>query len=201
MIIYERILETADLARMGEEAKEELANRLGDPDSAVRFWAVTGLCSLGVKRTMIVRLSPLLDDPSISVSLAAGDYLVRAGEGALALPAFERALASDILWTRLRAGAYLSYRSREELQPYEAAYSRPGARHKQTGDVWARTQCAARKEQLQRRAWWAAGWHRQGVGIGASDEKNRIVLWVGIGNTANDNNEKKVGILNDKFEG
>ncbi|MCY4352208.1 MAG: hypothetical protein OXC45_03765, partial [Gemmatimonadetes bacterium] len=28
-----------------------------------------------------------------------------------------RALASDILWARLRAGAYLSYRSREELQP------------------------------------------------------------------------------------
>ena len=62
-------------------------------------------------------LSALLDDPSISVSLAAGDYLVRAGEGALALPAFARALASDILWARIRAGAYLSYRSREELQP------------------------------------------------------------------------------------
>jgi len=113
----ERILETADLARMGEDAKEELANRLSDPDSAVRFWAVTGLCSLGVERTMIERLSALLDDPSISVSLAAGDYLVRAGEGALALPAFARALASDILWARIRAGAYLSYRSREELQP------------------------------------------------------------------------------------
>ena len=113
----DRILETADLARMGEEAKEELAKRLGDSDSAVRFWAVTGLCSLGVERTMIECLSPLLGDPSISVSLAAGDYLVRAGEGALALPAFERALASDMLWARIRAGAYLSYRSREELQP------------------------------------------------------------------------------------
>ena len=114
---YERILETADLACMGEAAKKELAKRLGDPDSAVRFWAVTGLCSLGVERAMIEHLSPLLDDPSISVSLAVGDYLVRAGEGTLALPAFERALSSDILWARLRAGAYLSYRSREELQP------------------------------------------------------------------------------------
>ena len=114
---FERILETADLARQGEDAKEELTNRLGDPDSGVRFWAVTGLCSLGVEREMVEQLSPLLDDPSISASLAAGDYLVRAGEGALALPAFERALASDILWARLRAGAYLSYRSREELQP------------------------------------------------------------------------------------
>jgi hypothetical protein len=102
---------------MGEEKKEELVQRLGDPDSAVRFWAVTGLCSLGVEQTIVEQLSPLLEDPSISVSLAAGDYLVRASEGALALPAFERALASDILWARMRAGAYLSYRSREELQP------------------------------------------------------------------------------------
>ncbi len=114
---YERILETADLARMGEEKKEELVQRLGDPDSVVRFWAVTGLCSLGAEHTMTEKLSPLLDEPSISVSMAAGDYLVRADEGALALPAFERALASDFLWARLRAGAYLSYRSREELQP------------------------------------------------------------------------------------
>ena len=119
----ERILETADLARIGEGAKKELAKRLGDTDSAVRFWAVTGLCSLGVERTMIERLSPLLDDPAISVSLAAGDYLVRAGEGALALPAFARALASDILWARIRAGAYLSYRSREELQPMKPLIS------------------------------------------------------------------------------
>ena len=116
----ERVLETADLARMDEDVKEELTKRLGDPDSAVRFWAVTGLCSLGVGHTMVEQLSPLLDDPSISVSLAAGDYLVRAGKGALTLPAFERALASDILWARLRAGAYLAYRSREELQPMKS---------------------------------------------------------------------------------
>ena len=114
---FERILETADLARLGDKGRTELLTRLDDPDSAVRFWAVTGLCSLGVESAMIERLAPLLDDPSISVSLAAGDYLVRAGEGALALPAFARALESDILWARIRAGAYLSYCSREELRP------------------------------------------------------------------------------------
>ena len=114
---FERILETADLPRLGDDGRTELLNRLDDPDSAVRFWAVAGLCSLGVESTMVGRLSPLVDDPSISVSLAAGDYLVRAGEGGIALPAFARALASDILWARLRAGAYLSYRSREQLRP------------------------------------------------------------------------------------
>jgi hypothetical protein len=70
-----------------------------------------------VDGALVDKLTPLLDDPSISVSLVAGDYLVRVGEGALALPVFAQALASDILWTRIRAGAYLSYRSREELQP------------------------------------------------------------------------------------
>lgn len=116
---FERIVGTADLARLGQKSKAELTARLRDPDSAVRFWAVTGLCSLGVDRALEEQITPLLDDPSISVALAAGDYLVRLGAGARAVPAFTRALGSDILWARLRAGAYLSYRSREELRPME----------------------------------------------------------------------------------
>ena len=32
---------------------------------------------------------------------------------------------------------------------------------------------AGPEEQLQRRAQWTARWHRQSVGIGAGDEKNR----------------------------
>ena len=42
---------------------------------------------------------------------------MRSGQGALTLGAFSRALESDILWARIRAGAYLSYCSREQLQP------------------------------------------------------------------------------------
>jgi len=114
---FERILETADLPGLGDEGRAELLERLGDPDSGVRFWAVTGLCSLGVDKDIIPVLKPLLDDESISVGLAAGDYLVRAGEGELAIPAFTRGLESEILWSRIRGGAYLSYRSREELRP------------------------------------------------------------------------------------
>lgn len=113
---FERIVQTADLPRLGDRGRTELLSRLDDLDSVVRFWAVTGLCSLGTDKQLVPTLKPLLADESISVSLAAGDYLARAGEGASAIPAFARALASGILWTRLRAGAYLSYRSREELQ-------------------------------------------------------------------------------------
>ncbi len=114
---FARILETADLARLGEEGKKELLNRLDDPDSAVRFWAVTGLSCFDFDAETIEQLKAQLADESISVSLAAADYLVRSGEGAVTLTAFNRALQSDILWARIRAGAYLSYCSREQLQP------------------------------------------------------------------------------------
>lgn len=113
---FDRILETADLPRL-EDGARELLSRLDDTDSAVRFWAVTGLCSLGTDNGLINQIKPLLEDESMSVSLAAADYLVRLGLGAVTIAAFTRALKSDILWARLRAGAYLSYRSREQLQP------------------------------------------------------------------------------------
>ncbi|MFL2540614.1 MAG: sulfatase-like hydrolase/transferase [Candidatus Latescibacterota bacterium] len=114
---FERILETADLSRLGSEGKKELLNRLGDPDSAVRFWGVTGLSCFAFEAGATEGLKPLLEDESISVSLAAANYLVRSGEGAVTLSAFNRALESDILWARIRAGAYLSYCSREQLRP------------------------------------------------------------------------------------
>ena len=41
---YNRILETADLHRTRD--LEQLLARTSDPDSAVRFWAVTGLVIL-----------------------------------------------------------------------------------------------------------------------------------------------------------
>ena len=116
---FARILETADLARLGEEGKKELLNRLDDPDSAVRFWAVTGLSCFDFDAETIKQLKAQLADESISVSLAAADYLVRSGEGVVTLTAFNRALQSDILWARIRAGAYLSYCSREQLQPMQ----------------------------------------------------------------------------------
>ena len=86
--------QTADLGRLGERGRTELLSRLDDLDSVVRFWAVTGLCSLGTDKQLVPTLKRLLADESISVSLAAGDYLARAGEGTSAIPAFARALAS-----------------------------------------------------------------------------------------------------------
>ena len=156
---------------MGEDAKEELANRLSDPDSAVRFWAVTAFL-LPWRGTYDDRAaSALLDDPSISISLAAGDYLVRAGEGALALPAFARALASDILWARIRAGAYLSYRNRQELQPMKPLIpALEQAMNKQ--ECSGRNMTRISKRTSTTACSMGSGMASAGVGIGAGDKED-----------------------------
>ncbi|HAA76239.1 TPA: hypothetical protein DCE37_14080 [Candidatus Latescibacteria bacterium] len=44
----------------------------------------------------------------------------RTGQGDRAISAFTRALESEILWARLRAGAYLTYCSADQLHPMKA---------------------------------------------------------------------------------
>ena len=63
------------------------------------------------------RLRAVLEDASISVRLAAANYLVHSGNGAETIEAFARGLENDILWARIRAGAHLSYCSRDQLRP------------------------------------------------------------------------------------
>lgn len=111
----ERVLETADLSRLGEEGRSSLIEHLNDPDSAIRYWAVTGLMSFDIDNDTINKLSYLVNDESLSVSLAAGDALCRSSRPENSTVAFIRALESDILWARCRAGANLSYYDRETL--------------------------------------------------------------------------------------
>ena len=112
---FERILETADLSRLGEEGRAILFERLDDPDSAIRYWAVTGLMSFEEDDDTIQKLTQLVNDNSLSVSLAAGDALCRFEQPEKAIATFTRALGSDLLWARCRAGANLSYYGRETL--------------------------------------------------------------------------------------
>ena len=110
-------LRTADLARLGETGRRELIERLADPDSAVRYWAATGLMCFDWDADVKQNLIDSLQDESISVSLAAADALGRAGHIDIIMPALQRALKSDLLWARLRAAANLSYYSSEQLRP------------------------------------------------------------------------------------
>ncbi|MYI64138.1 MAG: sulfatase-like hydrolase/transferase, partial [Gemmatimonadetes bacterium] len=112
---YAHILETADFPRLGEAGKAKLIDRLDDPDSAVRYWAITGLMSYEVEDTVLQKIGPLVQDESLSASLAAADLLCQNNRIEGAIPALERALQSDLLWVRFRAGANLSFYSRELL--------------------------------------------------------------------------------------
>ncbi len=117
---YAHILATADFPRLGETGRAKLIDRLDDPDSAVRYWAITGLMSYEVEDTVLQRIGPLVRDESLSVSLAAADLLCQNNRPAGAMPALERALQSDLLWARFRAGANLSFYSREILAQMKA---------------------------------------------------------------------------------
>lgn len=117
---YAHILETADFPRLGEAGRAGLIDRLDDLDSAVRYWAITGLMSYEVEDTVLQKIAPLVQDESISVSLAAADLLCQNNRTEGAMPALERALQSDMLWARFRAGANLSFYSREILAQMKA---------------------------------------------------------------------------------
>ena len=117
---YAHILEAADFPRLGEVGKARLIDRLDDPDSAVRYWAITGLMSYELEDTVLQRIGPLVQDESLSVSLAAADLLCQNNRTEGAMPALERALQSDLLWVRFRAGANLSFYSRAILAQMKA---------------------------------------------------------------------------------
>ena len=117
---YAHILETADFPRLGETGRAKLIDRLDDPDSAVRYWAITGLMSYELEDTVLQKIDPLVRDESTSVSLAAADLLCQNNRIEGAMPALERALQSDLLWARFRAGANLSFYSREILAQMKA---------------------------------------------------------------------------------
>ena len=59
-----------------------MQNRMDDADNEVRFGAINSFSSFDFAAEIGDRLKPLLaDDESISVSLAASDYLGHSGEG------------------------------------------------------------------------------------------------------------------------
>ena len=75
---YAAILDAADLSRRGPAQRGELLRRLADGDSAIRFWAVTGLVILEcADQTVVDAFTRALDDPAVSVRSAAADGLFR----------------------------------------------------------------------------------------------------------------------------
>ena len=118
---YERILDTADLSRRGPEQRAEMLRRTADPDSAVRFWAITGLVILECADQAVVdAFGAALHDPAVSVRIAAADGLVRLRRYAAALPALIAALEHPLPVARGRAANVL-----DSQPPSAAAHLRP----------------------------------------------------------------------------
>lgn len=133
---YERVLETADLHRTRD--RRQLLARTSDPDSAVRFWAVTGLVILEDESDPVRNAlnKAATDDASVSVRIAAADGLLRLREAELAAPVFRKAVQHPLDIARARAATALDsmapsegprYRSLiEPLQKAMAGYPRKG---------------------------------------------------------------------------
>jgi N-sulfoglucosamine sulfohydrolase len=118
---YEEILETADLMHQGEAAIPELLVRAGDPDAAIRFWAVL---SLAVYRSdaeeVVSGLKAALADESVSVRLSAVEGLFNLQRYEEALPVAMAALDDPIIHARIHAAGILDSQppeANEQLQP------------------------------------------------------------------------------------
>lgn len=78
----ESIIDAAEIATLGKvEHLDELQSLLGNDDSAIRFWAATGLLILGDEASgSMSRLLDALDDSSTSVVTVAAEAVYNLGE-------------------------------------------------------------------------------------------------------------------------
>ena len=103
-----RVAETAVLASNGPSALNELAVALSDDDSAVRYWAATGIGNIGVDAVATANdLRALLSDPSPVVQVAAARALCRMQQPDDALPVLAQVLNEGEQWERLHAAIVL----------------------------------------------------------------------------------------------
>jgi N-sulfoglucosamine sulfohydrolase len=97
-----KILETAEMVGVANEA--QLAPRLKDDDSGVRYWAVIGLMQLDeLNAGTISDLNELLDDPSPSVQIAAAEALCYNGTSSRAVATLGKWVQDDRPWLALQA--------------------------------------------------------------------------------------------------
>lgn len=98
----EKILETAEM--VGKAPVSEIASRLNDPDSGVRFWAVSGLInSLPEAKPWLPEVEKLLNDPSPTVQIAAAELMCHLGSSKNALPVLEKYMTDERPWLALYA--------------------------------------------------------------------------------------------------
>ncbi|HEV7347653.1 sulfatase-like hydrolase/transferase [Telluribacter sp.] len=77
-----KVIETAEMASLGDPKNlKELTRKLADTDPVIRYWAVTGCTILGNKAASVkTQLLALLNDPELSVRIAAAEAVAGLGE-------------------------------------------------------------------------------------------------------------------------
>lgn len=107
----QRIVETADMATMRDATQiPELRKRLKDPDSVVRYWAVTGFLVLGTQvKKGLEDVRVCLKDSSADVRITAAEFLCNTGNTAEALPVLIRELKNPNSKAALHAVNSLQY--------------------------------------------------------------------------------------------
>ena len=103
----------ATLASEGKEAVPEMMKLAEHEDSAIRYWAATGLGNtsehLKTAKEVHAQLNTMLSDKSPAVRIAAGRALCRMGKTKKALPLLGAELSGDYQWARLQAAIALDY--------------------------------------------------------------------------------------------
>ncbi|MCK4750157.1 MAG: HEAT repeat domain-containing protein, partial [Bacteroidales bacterium] len=113
----ERIIETAGIAASGDPGNFDfLVEKLDDPESAVRYWAATGLVILQRKSDLAIRkLTEKLTDESYPVRIAASEALFNLGESEPALNTIRDILKLD---AEELAGGGISERTASDALDY-----------------------------------------------------------------------------------
>jgi uncharacterized sulfatase len=96
-------------ASSGLSALDQLIHAAGDQDSAIRYWAATGIGNIGgpAKELGAAAMNKLLSDPSSAVRTAAARALCRMGMPEKALPVLIHEMSTGAQWERLQSAIVL----------------------------------------------------------------------------------------------
>ena len=104
----QRILDAAELIGRGPEHREKLIGLLDDKDTAVRYWAATGLLALGDEADAVKPLTDKLADPAPNVRFVAAEALCKVGHAEKAIPVLIEGLGHTDARVRLAAAIALA---------------------------------------------------------------------------------------------
>ncbi|MCO8120431.1 sulfatase-like hydrolase/transferase [Stieleria sp. TO1_6] len=100
-----QLADIAALASSGPAALDDLLASVDDPDSAIRYWAATGVGNIGMEADpkALQPMKGLLSDSSSAVRTAAARALCRIGDPEPALPVLIHEMQTGQQWERLQA--------------------------------------------------------------------------------------------------